>query len=99
HSATPPPLPTRRSPDLSTPHYQADDLRTGGHQSAKRKGNRSEVRFRASRDDELRTETLPVPGPVVHPEGVSTFIHTHWDRLLARSEEHTSELQSRENLV
>src|SRR5690606_30683918 len=76
----------KRRADLShgstTPQYRADNLLTGGHESARRKGSRSVVAFREAAGKALRTEVLPVPGPVVHPEGVGAFVQMHWDRLL-----------------
>lgn len=67
----------------TTPYYQSDNLLTGARQTAKRRGKYSVVTHRARAGEEEGMEVLPVPGPVVHPEGVGTFIRAHWDKLLA----------------
>src|SRR5690606_41391557 len=84
----PPPLPTRRSSDLASAPFQAarnDDLQssTWAHTGGPRQGW---VRPRGHLEQTLNHTRLPER----HPR---TRASQH------RSEEHTSELQSRENLV
>src|SRR5690606_41349018 len=94
-SPCPPPSPTRRSSDLPASQHPCTGYRTSVNHSS-----HSSLVVAGLCPPRLTTRTLPrsLPRlrPLIRPHGLPT---PQLALLLARSEEHTSELQSRENLV
>src|SRR5206468_12888846 len=97
----PPPLhpfPTRRSSDLSTSTCSSSVLTPGSTTAMKSDRLISLMRFIRASDNTIPplTGTHPPTYPCPAPRGVTGI---RWRLAKRRSEEHTSELQSRSDLV
>src|SRR5690606_42034278 len=96
--ASPPSFPTRRSSDLKTLMLEALDH--GPYHRRTVYGNLAGLKGRTIRDVKITRSEQPIPeGPFLSTSNTTfPYVRDHLHTLF-RSEEHTSELQSRENLV